>query len=151
MKRSKPIVTAGALQALSQAQAHLPDDIRLFIKRGYEPETWFKKGQRRLGAKLFCLLYPWRKNEAFDLFGHNGHATNGNHVDIGVCYKGKRLDLLTFNVFTPLWMIDCKIAKYALVLDVVGAALVAAGFVIHHNKTEALQIHCDFNQPPSSL
>ncbi len=133
-----------ALAAAQEAQALLPTSIRLVISRGYQPEFIWLKGVRFFGGLLFRILYPNRKSEIKEIFGHNGHATDGRHIDIQIEFEGNRLNFLPYRVFTPVKKIEHLKMTYDAVLSQVTIALQKAGFKIHHNKIEALQIHCDF-------
>jgi hypothetical protein len=140
------IASPDALRAVEKAQSQLPCNIQLVIKRGYEAETMRLRILRRIGRWLFVVLFWTRRDEAAAIFYHNGHADNGDHVDIGVVVNGVLLRFLPFNVFTPMFCVKRIEIKYADVLTQVCAALNVAGFVIHPNRIEALQIHCDWNR-----
>ncbi len=102
---------------------------------------------RRIGQWLFiAILWP-RRDEAAAIFYHNGHADNGDHIDIAVVVDGVRLQFLPFDVFTPMFLVRRIEIQYADVLIRVYTALRAVGFTIHSNRIEALQIHCDWHSP----
>lgn len=137
------MVTPAAFHALCSAQALLPPEIQLVLTRGYEPATFVLRLSRRIGRLLFTLLYPLRAKEAGEIFHHNGHASDGNHVDVSIRLNQHLLQFLPFSVFTPLSLIEKSEAGYAPLLARVRTALQAGGFAVHQNRVEALQIHCD--------
>lgn len=139
------IIDKRALDAVCKAQALLPTDIRLILTRAYQKESKRLKFLRRIGAAFFSVVYKHRCNETKEIFGHNGHGTNGLHVDIAILYKGSRLKLLPWSVFTPTFLIKRIQERYSVVIEQTCDALIKVGFVIHPNATEALQIHCDLN------
>ena len=137
------LIDITAFKAVKKAQSLLKPEIKLVITRAYQPESLFIKWARYFGARLFSLIYPARENEAEEIFGHNGHAIDGRHVDISIKYKGNLLILLPNSVFTNLQKIEKIKQKNSQVIADVRAALQNTGFSIHHNITESLQIHCD--------
>ncbi len=139
------LVDNQALICLHRAQTFLPLNIKLVLTRGYQPEGTLLKKCRYGGARLFSFLYKKRRHEICEIFGHNGHAINGTHVDVAIDYNGERLSMLPYGVFTPLWMLTRARRRHQTVLEKVHTALIKAGFVIHKNPTEALQIHCDLH------
>jgi hypothetical protein len=134
-----------AFEAVQKAQSILPSDIRLVITRAYQPEDLSMRFLRLIGAMVFKFIYPMRAAEIPEIFGHNGHALDGRHVDIGIEYKNKILKLLPFSVFTSLDVVINRSERYTQIIVEVQNALQECGFTIHSNKIEALQIHCDFN------
>ena len=140
----KITINNAALEALCKAQDSLPPSIRLVITRAYQPEGRIRKLSRQLGKYIFALAYPARHTEVAEIFGHNGHATDGNHVDVAIRYNGRLLKFLPLGVFTPLSAIQCRKQQYREIIQQTAKALVTAGFSVHSNPTEALQIHCDF-------
>lgn len=132
-----------SFQHICRAQASLPSFLKLVITRAYQPEKATQKLFRAMGRKLFVLLYPQRHKELEDIFGHNGHAADGRHIDIRIKYKERYLAFLPLSVFTPLFIIRRNEQRYKDSIQQVKHALVSAGFHIHPNPTEALQIHCD--------
>jgi hypothetical protein len=136
-------VSPSALDALRCAQANLPKQLRLVLTRGYEPETFSLRIMRRLGRLLFRVAYWNRKAESDALFHHNGHAVDGDHVDISIAIDGVVLTLLPMGVLTPRFRVSQLERKYAEALAAVRSGLESAGFIIHDNPVEALQIHCD--------
>ena len=136
---------------LEEAQARLmPLRLQLVLTRGYEergPLNWLHGAARRVGAGLFRLLYPRRAGERFEIFSPNGHDHGGNAIDVSVIHDGKRLSFLPWGVFTPYATL-CKLRRqHEPAITAVWAALREAGFAIHPNPTEALQIHCDLSAP----
>ena len=125
------------------AQTMLPATIRLILTRAYEPETRLQKGLRQLGAFIFACIFPSRRSEVTEIFGHNGHADDGTHVDVGVEEQGRRINLLPMGVMTPTAVQNWRSHKHRAVLAAVRSSLEAVGFRIHPNPTEAMQIHCD--------
>ncbi len=77
-------------------------------------------------------------------FGANGHDIDGRHIDVSVVLHGKRLRLLPLGVFTPPRWQDRRTARHAEAIACVKRSLQHCGFALHHNPTEALQIHCDY-------
>jgi len=138
------LIDSQALERLYEAQSRLPSAIKLILTRAYQPEGTLQKLFRATGRRLFSLLYPARRPEINDIFGHNGHANDGTHVDIAISHNGERLNLLPFGVFTPSFIIRRKEYQHRYAILETRKALVAVGFRIHRNPTEALQIHCDF-------
>lgn len=47
-------------------------------------------------------------------------------------------------VFTPLRWQDRRVARHSEAVVQVKRSLQQCGFELHHNATEALQIHCDY-------
>ncbi|WP_256081017.1 hypothetical protein [Massilia sp. YIM B04103] len=144
-------VDARVIARLSTIQAQLPSAATLILTRGYEPPMSrlgaARTGFRALGIFLFRLFYPGRHAEIADIFGSNGHDTDGSHIDISVMQDGHRIRLLPLGVFTPRsWQLR-RVRLHAHLLSIVREALAQQGFLIHHNATESLQIHCDLNLP----
>ena len=136
------------LQRLLDAQAMLPDGLRLLLTRGFEPGRSrlgsFRRGVRWLGIALFRACYPQRHDEVDAIFGANGHDIDGRHIDVSLVLHGKRLRLLPVGVFTPPRWQDRRVARHAEAVARVKRSLQRCGFKLHHNPTEALQIHCDY-------
>jgi hypothetical protein len=140
-------IDALALQALRQAQAGLPDQVRMIVTRGYEPasaslgvgRTLF----RALGMLAFAVLYRARRHEIADIFGANGHDIDGTHVDVSIHLAGRRVRLLPLGVFTPPWLQRRRRRQFAPAVRMVQMALRRAGFALHRNRTERAQMHCD--------
>jgi len=133
---------------LLTVQLALPASVRLIVTRGYEPRTSRLGIARRLfratGMRLFGALFRTRRGEIADIFGANGHDTDGTHIDVSIRLDERRLRFLPLGVFTPLRLQDRLTAKNKAVLEETRTALTEAGFRIHRNRTESLQIHCDF-------
>lgn len=139
------LIECQTLNCLFEAQSRLPSEIKIILTRAYQPERTLQKLVRAAGRFLFCVLYPMRRNEVNDIFGHNGHATDGTHVDIAINYKGNRLNLLPLSVFTPSFITRRRERLHMYAIFETKKALIDVGFRIHHNQTESLQIHCDLN------
>ncbi len=136
-------IDATALRCLQEAQNALPDSLHLVLTRAFQKEDPILKRMRLFGAYVFKFLYPSRKHETKEIFGHNGHALDGTHLDVSITYNGEKIKLLPFGVFTAKKVL-LKIERDHLdVIMQVRKALEFNGFAIHANKTEALQIHCD--------
>lgn len=137
-----------ALQGLLDAQARLPAELRLLVTRGFESRQGrlgdFRRRVRRLGIRVFRACYPGRHDEIDAIFGANGHDIDGHHVDVSLVLHGKRLRLLPLGVFTPPRWQDRRVARHAEAVALVKHSLQYCGFDLHHNPTEALQIHCDY-------
>ncbi|HUA81266.1 MAG TPA: hypothetical protein VL997_12890 [Dyella sp.] len=101
---------------------------------------------RIFGMALFGLVYPHRLREIRAIFSPNGHDRTGDCIDVGVAQHGRVLNLLPFGVFTPLWLIKKNRRVYQRELLQTWSALESAGFVIHANITEAMQIHCELRR-----
>jgi hypothetical protein len=141
--RGHVLISRQALAALCAAQDALPEHVQLVLTRGFEKETRTLFLLRAIGKILFQIAFSRRRSEASAIFGHNGHSSNGDHVDLAVEVNSTKLNLLPCGVFTPHGLL-CKIEeKHSAVLKDVRAALCRAGFAIHMNATESLQIHCD--------
>jgi len=93
---------------------------------------------------VFRACYPQRHDEVDAIFGANGHDIDGRHIDVSVVLHGKRLRLLPLDVFTPPRWQHRRTARHAEAIARVKRSLQHCGFELHHNPTEALQIHCDF-------
>ncbi|MBN5029528.1 hypothetical protein JY419_08860 [Stenotrophomonas maltophilia] len=141
-------IDAEVLQRLLEAQALLPAELRLLLTRGFEPRHsrlgGFRRLVRRLGITLFRTCYPQRHDEVDAIFGANGHDIDGRHIDVSLVLRGKRLRLLPLGVFTPPRWQDRRVARHAEAVARVKHSLQHCGFELHHNPTEALQIHCDY-------
>jgi hypothetical protein len=144
---STVVIDRRAWEALKQAHAALPNGVCLVITRAYEPMgTKLASARivfRWLGIHLFCLCYSQRISEIEDLFGTNGHHTEGTHVDISIKLDGRRLRFLPLGVFTPGAWQRRRVKPVKPVLEMIKKTLVDASFTIHQNPTESLQIHCD--------
>jgi hypothetical protein len=138
------LIHPDALSAVEKAQSTLPSSISLVITRAFQPQGVLLRIMRLIGALVFMVIYSHRKNEVKEIFGHNGHATNGKHIDIGIIYKGQELKMLPQSVFSSLKTISEINTTYGDILAIVQQALKTSGFEIHRNQTEALQIHCDY-------
>jgi len=141
-------VNSEVLEQLQAIQANLPAAIGLIVTRGFEARATKLGGARRLfralGIRLFALCYPRRRDEIGDIFGANGHDTDGTHVDVSFCLAGKRVRMLPLGVFTPpAWQRRC-VARHAGHLARIREAMEAAGFRLHRNATESLQMHLDY-------
>jgi hypothetical protein len=134
------IVSEKAFLQLCKAQEQMGPDTLLVLTRGFEAQTLFKKIMRAIGGIIFCLLYPARRHERAEIFKPNGHNIDGNHIDVGIMHKKRKLNFLPFSVFTPPRFINDN--NKELILNVHNS-LNAAGFNIHTNRIESLQIHCD--------
>lgn len=139
-----------AFEQLQSAQAMLPSEIRLIITRAFEPPgtglTQLRSMSRWMGIRLFSSIYAKRKSEVGDIFGANGHDLDGTHVDVSLFTDEKRVRLLPLSVFTPAWMQSLRIKRYQRSVDHVFRALNEAGFDLHQNRTESLQIHYDLRK-----
>lgn len=140
----KITVDKQVLDALYKAQALLPSSIQLVITRAYQAEGSIRKLFRTLGKYIFVGLYPARHAEADAIFGHNGHATDGNHIDVSLRHNGQLLHFLPLGVFTPLSILQYRAQHCSDIIKLAKETLATVGFRIHPNHTEALQIHCDF-------
>ncbi|PTA70040.1 MULTISPECIES: hypothetical protein [unclassified Stenotrophomonas] len=141
-------IEAEVLQCLLDAQALLPSGLGLLVTRGFESGHsrlgGFRRAVRRLGIALFRTCYPQRRDEVDAIFGANGHDIDGRHVDVSLVLHGQRLRLLPLGVFTPpVWQAR-RVARHAEAIARVKHSLQQCGFDLHHNPTEALQIHCDY-------
>jgi hypothetical protein len=130
---------------LCEAQAVLPEAMQIVLTRGYQPEGIGSHCVRHVSGSLFTVLYPSRRSERYAIFGHNGHATSGNHVDLSLRLNGVGLNLLPVGAFTPMSIVSLNKWRFYSQLRILSAALASAGFVVHDNATESLQIHCDLN------
>ena len=141
------IVSARALERSQIVQGGLPNEIDLVLTRGYEPPTshigWLRKLFRIAGIALFRFVYTNRRDEVEDIFGANGHDTDGTHIDVSLSVNGSKICLLPLSVFTPISWQKHRIVKYSRAIGTVKTALVNHGFQIHKNGTESNQIHCD--------
>lgn len=142
-------VSPEALRALSSAQERLPPSVSLVVTRGLEQTSagfrTFHRIRRAIGAFLFGLLFPGRKRELGEIFGANGHDISGDHIDVTIEVDGRAVNFLPFGVFTPLRVQRYRKHKYEAILGLVYEELERAGFLLHVNETEALQIHCDLH------
>lgn len=141
--RKQVLVSQRAFDQLCVAQALLPPEVQLILTRGYEKETVVLRLLRNLGSHLFQSMYPSRKDETNFIFQHNGHAVNGDHIDVSVMIRDTSLNLLPFGVFTPIFLIEKIELNNKAILAQVRSALQTSGFSVHGNRVETLQIHCD--------
>ena len=146
---SKVLIEENVFLKLLEVQSKLPSSIKLLLVRGYENKSsrlgMFRHISRWLGIKLFCTCYPRRKSEVDDIFGSNGHDVDGSHVDVSIVLNGKRLRFLPLGVFTSLSLQHSRTEEHLTVIKLVKGALEQCDFSIHHNQTESMQIHCDYN------
>jgi len=142
-------VSETAFSKLEAAQVALGKNIQLVLIRSFESPEPILRGirtfGRRAGQLLFGFLYPRRLHERPQIFSPNGHDRDGNHIDIGIEIDEEWLRLLPFGVFSSLEQVRRAEEKNAHTLSKVRSALVGAGFTIHSNPVEALQIHCDLS------
>jgi len=137
-----------AWDRLQAVQLALPESVRLIVTRGYEPRT-SRLGVARtlfrtIGTRAFGTFFGARRDEIADIFGANGHDVDGTHIDVSIRFHERRLRFLPLGVFTPTSLQNRRSAKYEAALDHARTALTRNGFRIHANRTESLQIHCDF-------
>lgn len=141
-------VSEQAYRSLVAAQDGLAGHgLLLVVTRGYEQRgravrvahAW----ARMIGRSVFCLVYPHRAREGRAIFSPNGHDRSGHSVDVGIVRNGVMLKLLPLGVFTPRWMVRKTRRMLERELVLTWRALEAAGFVVHANETEAMQIHCE--------
>ena len=140
--------------ALVKAQKQLfPHDIKLVLTRGFENQgivlRLIHACARRMGSVLFLFVYPERRSEIRKIFLPNGHNAGGNCVDVDIMYKGSKINLLPYGVFTNERTLRRLYQAHRITVDLVWKTLGATGFVIHSNLTESMQIHCELN--PSHL
>ncbi len=144
---SSVLVSEVALTRLEDAQRRVaPLGLRLVLTRGYEqrgPLNRLHGLARRIGAGCFRLLYPRRAGESGEIFSPNGHDHGGDAIDVSILHEGRKLSLLPWGVFTPYAVLSGRRRRHEAVIDAVWAALMEAGFAVHSNPTEALQIHCE--------
>lgn len=141
-------IDESAWERLQAVQLTLPASVRLIVTRGYEPRasrlgvarTLF----RAIGIRAFGTFFGTRRDEIADIFGANGHDVDGTHIDVSIRLNERRLRFLPLGVFTPNSLQNRRTEKYEAALDHVRTALTKNGFRIHANRTESLQIHCDF-------
>lgn len=144
----KVFLSNDACRRLESAQAVLSAyGLTLVLTRGYESRGSVIRIAHRLarvvGTVMFCVVYPHRFRETHSIFSPNGHDRSGDCIDVSIAYDGSVLTLLPFGVFTPLWLINRIRRAYHRELALTWSALEAAGFIIHGNVTEAMQIHCE--------
>lgn len=137
-----------ALRRLTAAQGTLSEHgVTLVLTRGYESRGKRIRVAHRLGRAvgmvLFCLVYPHRYRERRAIFSPNGHDRSGDCIDLGLLHRGKPLALLPLGVFTPSWLIRRAQHVHQRELTLAWSALASAGFSVHDNPTEAMQIHCE--------
>lgn len=121
--------------------------LTLVLTRGFESHgSIVRLGHylaRGVGMLLFGLVYPHRLGEIRAIFSPNGHDRSGDCIDVGIAHRGRTLVLLPLGVFTPRWLVEKRRHIYRRELMETWSALKTAGFDIHANKTEAMQIHCE--------
>jgi hypothetical protein len=134
-------------EAQTKLQSH---DIKLVLTRGYEKERvvfmYLHKLGRKVGATIFCILYPKRIHEVKSIFSTNGHESSGNCIDVSIIHKRNLLRLLPRGVLTSKSAIKSIQQINDHVLRRTYDALKSAGFLIHPNPTEAMQIHCELDR-----
>jgi hypothetical protein len=122
----------------------------LVLTRGYERRGPIIRMTHTLarivGRILFCLVYPHRSREGRAIFSPNGHDRLGDSVDVSIIRNGIALNLLPLGVFTPRWMIHKARQTHDGDLTLTWRALKTAGFIVHANATEAMQIHCEVRE-----
>lgn len=148
---AKVHVSSEALRCLATAQHVLAEHgLMLVLTRGYESRGRLIRLAHRLariaGMALFGLVYPHRSHEIRAIFSPNGHDRTGDCIDVGIARDGQTLVLLPLGVFTPRWLIQRRRHRYQRELAQAWSALESAGFTIHANLTEAMQIHCEASQ-----
>lgn len=145
---SKVLIEGEVFFQLAEIQSKLPRSTQLMVTRGYESNSsnlgCFRWVSRWLGIRVFCFIYPARKEEVDEIFCSNGHDLDGCHIDVSIIFNGGRLRLLPFGVFTSLPQQHLLVAKHYNVIYMVKRALNEHGFKIHSNQTESMQIHCDY-------
>jgi hypothetical protein len=138
-------ISQKAFSKLLSAQENLPSNVRFILLRGYEPGSPLRQALRqvfrKLGALVFQFVFPNRADEAREIFHPNGHDIDGNHIDVGLLLNGSRVYTLPFDVFTPAIIISRN--SQNSIVEAAWLALTSAGFRVHTNRTESLQIHCD--------
>lgn len=144
----KVFISDEAFRRLLVAQNTLSDHgLALALTRGYESRGKLIRVAHRLGRAvgtvLFCLVYPHRYRERRAIFSPNGHDRSGDCIDLSVIHRGKALALLPLGVFTPCWLIRRARRVHQPELTLVWSALASAGFNVHDNPAEAMQIHCE--------
>lgn len=135
--------------ALLKAQQQLSTkNIQLVLTRGLEKEGSLLKILhlvfRKIGCILFFIIFPRRWNEAKDIFSTNGHDKDGRSIDVSIVVNDRALHFLSRGVFTTSSEIKENYHKNQQIIDTVWRVLESSGFKIHPNKTESLQIHCDY-------
>lgn len=147
-------ISEAAYEALNTAQRIISqqrDNMILILTRGHEMDSKTMKAIRFAGRKIvsfiFKVLNRNRPGEADIIFSANGHDDGtGNHIDVAIEVHGKRLILLPNGPFASVDQIENIKRQYMDMLVVVYEALNTAGFSIHGNSVEALQIHCDLRE-----
>lgn len=143
-------ITEDSYRQLKKAQLDLsPHNLRLVLTRGYEKENRALKLSRRFmrwaGGAIFCIVYPDRSSERDAIFCPNGHDISGDCIDVGVIRDDIILNLLPRGVFTDKKNLSTIRSINEQTLNIVWRSLEAAGFSIHKNETESMQIHCELN------
>jgi D-alanyl-D-alanine dipeptidase len=143
----KVLISDDALRRLTVAQNTLAaHGLTLVLTRGYESRGKLIRVAHRLGRAagmvLFCL-YPHRYRERRAIFSPNGHDRSGDCIDVALVHRSKTLTLLPLGVFTPCWLIRRAQRAHQRELTLAWSALQSAGFSVHDNPTEAMQIHCE--------
>lgn len=144
----KVFISDEALRRLMAAQNTLFDHgLTLALTRGYESRGKLTRIAHRLGRAvgmvLFCLVFPHRYRERQAIFSPNGHDRSGDCIDVALVHRGEMLTLLPLGVFTPCWLIRRARRVHQRELALAWSALASAGFSVHDNPTEAMQIHCE--------
>jgi len=116
--------------------------IAIVITRGFEEHGGIRRIMRFIGKCIFLVIYFRRRNSIGCLFGPNGHDVPGACADLAIRVLGRQIILLPLGVFTPLWVLNMRLKKYADVLIQVHSCLKKQGFVLHDDPIEAAQIHC---------
>ena len=147
---SRVLVSPEALARLEKAQTFLAPDTQFILTRGFEPGGWLLRGLHRLGRKIggliFVALYPSRADERAEIFSANGHDQDGNHIDVGILREGIEMRFLPFGVMSSRSQVAANRQSESAIIERAYNALQSAGFQIHSNPTESLQIHCDLVQ-----
>jgi len=147
---SRVLVSPEALARLEKAQTFLTPNTQIILTRGFEPGGRLLRGLHRLGRKIggliFVALYPRRAHERAEIFSANGHDQDGNHIDVSILREGFEMRLLPFGVMSSPSQVAATRQSKSTIIEKAYNALQSAGFQIHSNPTESLQIHCDLVQ-----
>ena len=108
--------------ALVRAQERLSShQIKLILTRGYENQgnvlRILHSFARKIGAILFCSIYPKRRSEVGEIFSPNGHDISGDSIDVGFMHNEKIVSLLPCGVFTNESTINRLRQTYGNVLN----------------------------------
>lgn len=144
------LISDKAFELLCIVQKNLVShDVQLILTRGFEKNTCIIKlahsAARIIGGIIFMVIYPRRHRECFQIFSGNGHEKDGNSIDVSVFYKGKKIILLPFGVFTNIKTAKKNAEMHKDIIYLVQSKLQDAGFSVNKNFIESLQIHCDLN------